>query len=90
MFGTRLLQKIDLCVADARDLEEYKDNSFDAPLEKGTPDAVKLSGGKDKEKTKLHLSMAVSALLRLLKKGVIMFSLSACLYRLSQRGVFGR
>ena len=50
MFGDDRLKKIDLRVADARDLVEYSDNSFDAVLEKGTLDSVYLSGGKDKEK----------------------------------------
>jgi ubiquinone/menaquinone biosynthesis C-methylase UbiE len=77
MFGDDRLKKIDLRVADARDLVEYSDNSFDAVLEKGTLDSVYLSGGKDKEKARLHLSMAVSEMARVLKSGGVVFSITA-------------
>lgn len=77
MFGDNRLEKIDLRVADARDLVEYNDSSFDAVLEKGTLDSVYLSGGKDKEKARLQLSMAVSEMARVLKSGGVVFSITA-------------
>lgn len=77
MFGDDRLEKIDLRVADARNLVEYHDSSFDAVLEKGTLDSIYLSGGKDKEKAKLHLAMAVSELSRVVKGGGVVFSVTA-------------
>lgn len=77
MFGDDRMKKIDLRVADARELIEYSDNSFDAVLEKGTLDSIYLSGGKDKGKARLHLSMAVSELERVLKSGGVVFSVTA-------------
>ena len=77
MFGEDRLKKIDLRVADARDLVEYNNTIYDAILEKGTLDSVYLSGGKDKEKARLHLSMAVSELARVLKPGGVVFSITA-------------
>uniref|UniRef100_A0A7S1ZUP8 Methyltransferase type 11 domain-containing protein n=1 Tax=Ditylum brightwellii TaxID=49249 RepID=A0A7S1ZUP8_9STRA len=67
---------VNLDVADARNLP-YDDDSFDAVLEKGTLDAVYLSGGSDKELAFQHLSMAVSELSRVVKKGGIVFSVTA-------------
>ena len=77
MFGNERLSKMgDLRVADARDLP-YSDDSFDAVLEKGTLDAIYLSGGNDKEKKELHLAMAVAELERVVKPGGLVFSVSA-------------
>mmetsp|Transcript_53784 Transcript_53784/g.160977 ORF Transcript_53784/g.160977 Transcript_53784/m.160977 type:complete len:226 (-) Transcript_53784:150-827(-) len=65
-----------LCVADARSLP-FADGSFDAILEKGTLDAVYLSGGKDKELAAHHLSMAVTEMARVVRTGGIVFSVTA-------------
>ncbi len=67
---------VDLRVADARDLP-YKDDSFDAVLEKGTLDAIYLSGGADKDMAMKHLSMAISELARVTSKGGIVMSITA-------------
>jgi len=77
MFGSDRLAKIDLRIADARNLVGYDDKTFDAVLEKGTLDSIYLSGGKDKEKARLHLAMAVSELSRVVKAGGIVFSVTA-------------
>jgi len=69
---------VDLRVADARDLSLlYEDNSFDAVLEKGTLDAVFLSGGKDKKVAGEQLQMAVSELARIVRTGGIVVSIAA-------------
>ena len=64
-------------VADARHLIGYDDRVFDAVLEKGTLDSIYLSGGKDKEKARPNLSMAVYELARVIKSGGIVFSVTA-------------
>lgn len=77
MFGPRRLQLMDdLRVADARFLP-YDDSSFHAALDKGTLDSIYLSGGKDKALAKKHLAMAVSELARVVKKGGVVFSVTA-------------
>jgi hypothetical protein len=65
-------------VADARDLsDEFEDCSFDAIMEKGTLDAIFLSGGKDKQKGLENLKLAISELGRCVKAGGIFMSITA-------------
>jgi hypothetical protein len=65
-------------VCDGRDLSlQYNDNMFDGVLDKGTLDSIYLSGGKDKIKSKLYLSMAVNELKRIVKIDGIVFSVTA-------------
>eukprot|EP00980_Cylindrotheca_fusiformis_P004377 scaffold925_cov129-Cylindrotheca_fusiformis.AAC.30 len=69
---------VELLVADARDLTNiFEDHLFDAILEKGTLDAIFLSGGKDKKEAQKNLSMAISELGRCVKPGGIFFSITA-------------
>ncbi len=84
-FGDRLLQEgnggdedegVDLQVADARDLP-FEDASFDAVLEKGTLDAIFLSGGNNKDLAAQHLDMSVRELARVVRKGGIVMSITA-------------
>ena len=76
LFGADRLEWIDLRVADARSLP-YKDDTYDAVLDKGTLDSIYLSGGKDKDLARKHLAMAVKELARVLKKGGIAFCVTA-------------
>lgn len=65
-------------VCDARDLsDDYRDNTFDAVLEKGVLDSIYLSGGKKKNKRQENLGMAVSEMKRVLKEDGIIFSVTA-------------
>lgn len=67
---------VDLRVVDARQLT-YEDDSFDAVLEKGTLDAIYLSGADDKEVASDHLALSVSELARVVRKGGIVVSITA-------------
>ena len=65
-------------VCDARDLSgDYGNDTFDAILDKGTFDSIYLSGGKNKEKARENLGMAVSEIKRVLKEDGIVFSVTA-------------
>jgi hypothetical protein len=86
MFGNERIQTIEketnnkdvFRVCDGRDLSlQYNDSMFDGVLDKGTLDSIYLSGGKDKIKSKLYLSMAVKELKRIVKIDGIVFSVTA-------------
>jgi ubiquinone/menaquinone biosynthesis C-methylase UbiE len=67
-----------LVVADARDLTGvFDDCEFDAVMEKGTLDAIFLSGGQNKGKSLENLRTAISELGRCVKPGGIWISIAA-------------
>jgi len=67
---------VQLLVADARDLP-FDDNTYDAALDKGTLDAIYLSGGKNKDRSQKHLQMANDELARVIRPGGVVVSVSA-------------
>jgi SAM-dependent methyltransferase len=84
MLGVNRIRKeeegpgVELLVADARELQDvFASHSFDAVLEKGTLDAIYLSGGGVKETADKHLDMAISELGRIVKPGGIWMSIAA-------------
>lgn len=67
-----------LIVADARDLGNvFEPYSFDAIIEKGTLDAIFLSGGSNKTLSQQNLNLAISELGRCIKPGGIWISVAA-------------
>ena len=74
LFGSS--RPIELSVADVRDLP-YSDATFDAVLEKGTLDAVFLSGGSVEVQRKRNLQRAVDELHRVVRPGGVVFSVCA-------------
>lgn len=73
LFGSR---RVELRVADARSLP-YASASFGAALDKGTLDAVYLSGGSDAAGRTRELESAVGELARVLAPGGVVLSVSA-------------
>jgi len=85
MLGAERVRSVDatetgvtLTVADARDLKGvFASQSMDAVLEKGTLDAIFLSGGDDKDMSLRNMELAVSELGRCLRPGGIWVSIAA-------------
>ena len=76
--NTNRYQGVSLLVADARDLGNvFQDHSFHSILEKGTLDAIFLSGGQNKTLALENLNLAISELGRCLKPGGIWISIAA-------------
>lgn len=68
---------VQLVVADARNLQGvFDDASFDAVMEKGTLDAIYLSGGKNKTLAADNLLLAINELTRCVKPGGIWISIA--------------
>jgi SAM-dependent methyltransferase len=72
---------VELFVGDARNLTQLQDESFDVVLEKGTLDAVLLSGGgieqANKQRGVEYMNMAISELSRVIKTDGFFISISA-------------
>lgn len=67
--------EVDLRIADCRALP-FADGEFDAVFEKGTLDAVFLSGGKDKKLAQEQLDLSVQELARTVRRGGVVLSVS--------------
>jgi SAM-dependent methyltransferase len=68
---------IELVVADARNLNDvFDDNQFDVVFEKGTLDAIYLSGGTNKDQAKHNMKTAIKELCRCIEPGGIFISLA--------------
>ena len=74
--GDERAERVDLRVADARSLP-YGDDAFDAVFEKGTLDAVFLSGGRDKALAYDQLRLCAAEMARTVRRGGVVLSLSA-------------
>mmetsp|Transcript_31058 Transcript_31058/g.47379 ORF Transcript_31058/g.47379 Transcript_31058/m.47379 type:complete len:290 (+) Transcript_31058:122-991(+) len=71
--------EVQLVVADARNLQGVFENDeeyFDAVFEKGTLDAIYLSGGKNKTLAAQNLQLALTELSRCVRKGGIWISVA--------------
>lgn len=76
--ATTTISKDFFRVCDARDLsDDFGNDTFDAVLDKGTFDSIYLSGGKNKDKARENLDMAVSEIKRVLNEDGIVFSVTA-------------
>jgi SAM-dependent methyltransferase len=68
---------VDLVVADARNLRGvFENEQFTAVFEKGTLDAIFLSGGQDKDLARKNMNLAIAELSRCVKPGGIFLSIA--------------